>query len=125
MIPDKAKLDKLIKTAKNQGGRVIIETWPISTDEATNLITAKFGINSEDQIYGLKLEIHEILKDPNNTAENLKKYVSQISRQFQKDLGKAEVNPIDFNFNTKKAMKDRPEDIQKEQATSYEPPKEN
>ncbi len=90
-IPDKAKLDKLIKTAKNQGGRVIIETWPISTDEAINLITAKFGINSEDQIYGLKLEIHEILKDPNNTAENFKKYVSQISRQFQKDLGKAEV----------------------------------
>lgn len=110
-IPDKAKLDKLIKTAKNQGGRVIIETWPISTDEATNLITAKFGITSEDQIYGLKLEINEILKDPNNAAENFKKYVSQISRQFQKDLGKAEVNPIDFNFNTKKVMKDRAEDI--------------
>ncbi|QQV75553.1 hypothetical protein H6P87_01115 [Rickettsia tillamookensis] len=124
-IPDKAKLDKLIKTAKNQGGRVIIETWPISTDEATNLITAKFGITSEDQIYGLKLEINEILKDPNNAAENFKKYVSQISRQFQKDLGKAEVNPIDFNFNTKKVMKDRTEDIQKEQTTSYEPLQEN
>lgn len=124
-IPDKAKLDKLIKTAKNQGGRVIIETWPISTDEATNLITAKFGITSEDQIYGLKLEINEILKDPNNAAENFKKYVSQISRQFQKDLGKAEVNPIDFNFNTKKVMKDRAEDIQKEQTTSYEPLQEN
>ena len=124
-IPDKAKLDKLIKTAKNQGGRVIIETWPISTDEATNLITAKFGITSEDQIYGLKLEINEILKDPNNAAENFKKYVSQISRQFQKDLGKAEVNPIDFNFNTKKVMKDRAEDIQKEQTTPYEPLQEN
>ncbi|WCR56162.1 Ulp1 family isopeptidase [Rickettsia asembonensis] len=124
-IPDKAKLDKLIKTAKNQGGRVIIETWPISTDEATNLITAKFGITSEDQIYGLKLEINEILKDPNNAAENFKKYVSQISRQFQKDLGKAEVNPINFNFNTKKVMKDRAEDIQKEQTTPYEPLQEN
>lgn len=124
-IPDKAKLDKLIKTAKNQGGRVIIETWPLSADEATNLITAKFGISSEDQIYGLKLEINEILKDPNNAAENFKKYVSQISRQFQKDLGKAEVNPIDFNFNTKKVMKDRAEDIQKEQTTPYEPLQEN
>ncbi|MFV9897031.1 MAG: hypothetical protein AB8U23_02610, partial [Rickettsia conorii subsp. raoultii] len=55
-IPDKKKLDKIIKNAKNQGGRVIIETWPLSADEATNLITAKFGITSEDQIYGLKLE---------------------------------------------------------------------
>ncbi|AFC70860.1 Ulp1 family isopeptidase [Rickettsia australis] len=120
-IPDKAKLDKLIKTAKNQGGRVIIETWPISTDDATNLITATFGITSEDQIYGLKLEINEILKDPNNAAENFKKYVSQISSQFQKDLGKAAVNPLDFNFNTKKVINDRAEDIQKEQTTPYEP----
>lgn len=124
-IPDKKKLDKIIKNAKNQGGRVIIETWPLSADEATNLITAKFGITSEDQIYGLKLEINEILKDSHNAAENLKKYVSQISRQFQKDLGKTEVNPIDFNFNTKKVMNDRPKDIQVEQTTSYEPPKAN
>ncbi|WP_121543217.1 Ulp1 family isopeptidase [Candidatus Rickettsia colombianensi] len=124
-IPDKEKLDKIIKNAKNQGGRVIIETWPLSADEATNLITAKFGITSEDQIYGLKLEINEILKDPNNAAENFKKYISQISRQFQKDLGKAEINPIDFNFNTKKVMNDSPKDIQVEQTTSYEPPKEN
>lgn len=124
-IPDKAKLDKIIKNAKNQGGRVIIETWPISTDEATNLITAKFGITSEDQIYGLKLEINEILKDASNAAQNLTKYVSQISAQFQKDLGKAEINPIDFNFNTEKVMKDRPRDIQAEQTTPYEPPKEN
>lgn len=124
-IPDKAKLDKIIKNAKNQGGRVIIETWPISADEATNLITAKFGITSEDQIYGLKLEINEILKDTSNAAQNLTKYVSQISAQFQKDLGKAEVNPIDFNFNTEKVMKDRPRDIQAEQTTPYEPPKEN
>ena len=124
-IPDKEKLDKIIKNAKNQGGRVIIETWPLSADEATNLITAKFGITSEDQIYGLKLEINEILKDPNNAAENFKKYASQISRQFQKDLGKAEINPIDFNFNTKKVMNDSPKDIQVEQTTSYEPPKEN
>ena len=123
IIPDKAKLDKLVKIAQNQGGRVIIETWPISTDEATNLITAKFGITSEEQIYGLKLEINEILKDLNNAAENLKKYVSQISRQCQKDLGKSEVNPIDFNFNTKKVMDDRPKDIQVEQPTSYELPK--
>ncbi|WP_392505529.1 Ulp1 family isopeptidase [Rickettsia sp. 2024-CO-Wats] len=124
-IPDKEKLDKIIKNAKNQGGRVIIETWPLSADEAINLITAKFGITSEDQIYGLKLEINEILKDSNNAAENFKKYVSQISRQFQKDLGKTEVNPIDFNFNTKKVMNDRPKDIQVEQTTSYEPPKAN
>jgi|GEM_PF-4695837 len=124
-IPDKAKLDKIIKNAKNQGGRVIIETWPISADEATNLITAKFGITSEDQIYGLKLEINEILKDTSNAAQNLTKYVSQISAQFQKDLGKAEVNPIDFNFNTGKAMKDRPKDIQAEQTTPYEALKEN
>ncbi|WP_064428736.1 Ulp1 family isopeptidase [Rickettsia sp. Tenjiku01] len=125
-IPDKEKLDKIIKNTKNQGGRVIIETWPLSADEATNLITAKFGITSEDQIYGLKLEINEILKDANNAAENLKKYVSQISRQFQKDLGKTEVNPIDFNFiNTKKVMNDRPKDIQIEQTISYEPPKAN
>lgn len=123
-IPDKAELDKIIKNAKNQGGRVIIETWPISTDEATNLITAKFGITSEDQIYGLKLEINEILKDTSNAAQNLTKYVSQISAQFQKDLGKAEVNPIDFNFNTKKVVNDSPKDIQVEQTTSYEPPKE-
>lgn len=124
-IPNKEKLDKIIKNAKNQGGRVIIETWPLSADEAINLITAKFGITSEDQIYGLKLKINKILKDPNNAAENFKKYVLQISRQFQKDLGKAEINPIDFNFNTKKVMNDSPKDIQVEQTTSYEPPKEN
>ncbi|AFB21412.1 Ulp1 family isopeptidase [Rickettsia canadensis] len=124
-IPDKATLDKIIQNAKKQGGRVIIETWPISADEATNLITAKFGITSEDQIYGLKLEINEILKDPNNAAENLKKYVLQISQQFQKDLDKSELNPIDFNFNIEKIIKNGPEDIQKEQATPYEPPKAN
>ena len=124
-IPDKATLDKIIQNAKKQGGRVIIETWPISADEATNLITAKFGITSEDQIYGLKLEINEILKDPNNAAENFKKYVLQISQQFQKDLDKSELNPIDFNFNIEKIIKNGPEDIQKGQATSYEPPKAN
>lgn len=63
------------------------------------------------------------MKNPNNAAENFKKYVSQISRQFQKDLGKSEINPIDFNIE--KIIKNGPEDIQKEQATSYEPPKEN
>lgn len=31
-IPDKAKLDKIITTTKNQGGRVIIKTWPLSLD---------------------------------------------------------------------------------------------
>ncbi|WP_347939018.1 Ulp1 family isopeptidase [Rickettsia oklahomensis] len=124
-IPDKAKLDKIIKNTKNQGGRVIIEAWPISEDEAINLITAKFGITSEDQIYGLKLEINEILKDQNNAAENLKKYVSQISQQFQKDLGRSEINPIDFNFNIEKIIKNGPEYIKKEHLTSYQPPKEN
>nr|WP_231289249.1 hypothetical protein [Rickettsia bellii] len=119
-IPDKAELDKLIKTTKNQGGRVIVKTWPLSLDQATNLITAKFGITSDDQIYGLKLEITEILKDPNNAAENLKKYVSQISRQFQKDLGKSEVNPIDFNFDRGQIMKNIPDNQQKESTISYE-----
>ena len=110
----------MIKTTKNQGGRVIVKTWPLSLDQATNLITAKFGITSEDQIYGLKLEITEILKDPNNAAENLKKYVSQISRQFQKDLGKSEVNPIDFNFDRGQIMKNIPNNQQKEPTISYE-----
>lgn len=119
-IPDKAELDKLIKTTKNQGGRVIVKTWPLSLDQAANLITAKFGITSEDQIYGLKLEITEILKDPNNAAENLKKYVSQISRQFQKDLGKSEVNPIDFNFDREQIMKNIPDNTKKEPTISYE-----
>ncbi|AAU04155.1 rickettsial conserved hypothetical protein [Rickettsia typhi str. Wilmington] len=123
-IPKKAKLDKLIKIAKNQDDRVIIETWPLSVDEATNLITAKFGITSEDHIYSLKLEIHEILKDPNNAAENFKKYVSQISRQFNKDLGKAEKNYIDFHFNTQKVINDNNKDIQVEQTISYAHPKE-
>lgn len=118
-IPDKAELDKLIKKTKNQGGRVTVKTWPLSLDQATNLIIAKFGITSDDQIYGLKLEITEILKDPNNAAENLKKYVSQISRQFQKDLGKSEVNPIDFNFDREQVMKNIP-DPQKETTISYE-----
>ncbi|ASX28543.1 hypothetical protein BA173_02295 [Rickettsia sp. MEAM1 (Bemisia tabaci)] len=119
-IPDKAELDKLIKTTKNQGGRVIVKTWPLSSDQAANLITAKFGITSEDQIYGLKLEITEILKDPNNAAENLKKYVFQISRQFQKDLGKSEVNPIDFNFDREQIMKNIPDNTKKEPTISYE-----
>ncbi|ADE30250.1 hypothetical protein [Rickettsia prowazekii] len=113
------KVDKLIKTAKNQDSKEIIETWPISVDEATNLITAKFGITSEDQIYGLKLEIHEILKDPNNAAENFKKYVSQISRQFKKDLDKDQKNHIDSNFNTQKVINDSNKDIQVEHITSY------
>jgi len=126
-IPDKTKLDKIITTAKNQGGRVIVKTWPLSADEATNLITAKFGITSEDQIYGLKLEITEILKDQTNAAKNLQKYVSQISQQFQKDLGKPEINPIDFNFDKEKIMKNtyNADDPEKQKTTPYEPLKEN
>ncbi len=120
-IPEKADLDTLIKTTNNQGGRVIVKTWPISLEQATNLIMAKFGITSEDQIYGLKLEITEILKDPNNAAENLKKYVSQISQQFQKDLGKSEVNPIDVKFDKAQIMKNMPDGTQKEPIISYEP----
>ncbi|MGX6960729.1 MAG: Ulp1 family isopeptidase [Rickettsia endosymbiont of Pentastiridius leporinus] len=106
-IPDKTNLDKIIKSTKSQGGRVIIKTWPLTLDDATNLVTAKFGITADDQIYGLKLEINEILKDPNNAAENLQKYVSQISQQFQKDRGIVGINPIDFNFDREKVMKDK------------------
>lgn len=120
-IPNKADLDKLINTTKNHGGRVIVKTWPLSLEQATNLITAKFGITAEDQIYGLKLEITEILKDPNNAAGNLKKYVSQISQQIQKDLGKSEINPIDFNFDKEQIMKNIHDGTQKEPTISYEP----
>jgi len=127
-IPDSKKLDTIIQKTKNQNGRVIIKTWPLSLDEATSLVAAKFGITSEDQIYGLKLEINEILQDRANAAHNLQKYVSQISRQFQKDLGKAEINPIDFNFDREQVMKniydDKPINQVKEQVKSYELPKE-
>ncbi|XVN40781.1 MAG: hypothetical protein RCO49_08505 [Rickettsia endosymbiont of Argas persicus] len=128
-IPNKKELDKIIKTTKNQNGRVIIRTWPLSLDEATNLVTAKFGITSEDQIYGIKLEINEILKDQINAANNLEKYVSQISRQFQKDLGKPEINPIDFNFDREQIMKntygDNRTNQANEQIKSPEPVREN
>lgn len=119
-IPDKAQLDETIRITKNQGGRVIIKTWPLSLDDATNLITAKFDITSEDQIYGLRLEINEILKDQSNAAENLKKYVSQLSQQFQKDLGKPEINPIDFNFDREKIMKNILDNTPKKQTKSHE-----
>ncbi|HJD55419.1 MAG TPA: C48 family peptidase [Rickettsia endosymbiont of Pyrocoelia pectoralis] len=124
-IPDKTNLDKIINTAKNQGGRVIIKAWPLALDDATTLIASKFGIKSEDQIYGLKLEVNEILKDPINAPENLQKYVSQISEQFQKDRGIAEINPIDFNFDREKIMKNKDDIITQETTTPYEQKKEN
>ncbi|WP_341789996.1 Ulp1 family isopeptidase [Rickettsia endosymbiont of Polydrusus tereticollis] len=98
-LPDKAKLDELVKTAKNQNSRIVIKSNPLSVEGASNAIALKFGIENPEQLFGIKLEVEEILKDQTNGAKNLEKYVSQLSEQFQKDLSKAEINPVDIYFD--------------------------
>lgn len=95
-LPDKAKLNELVKTAKNQNSRIVIKSNPLSVEGASNAIALKFGIENPNQLFGIKLEVEEILKDPANSPKNLEKYVSQLSEQFQKDLSKAEINPVDI-----------------------------
>ncbi|WP_342270555.1 Ulp1 family isopeptidase [Rickettsia endosymbiont of Orchestes rusci] len=98
-LPDKAKLDELVKTAKDQNSRIVIKSNPLSVEGASNAIALKFGIENPDQLFGIKLEVEEILKDQATGAKNLEKYVSQLSEQFQKDLSKAEINPVDIYFD--------------------------
>ncbi|MCC8369386.1 MAG: C48 family peptidase [Rickettsia endosymbiont of Oxypoda opaca] len=98
-LPDKAKLDELVKAAKNQNSRIVIKSNPLSVEGASNVIALKFGIDNPNQLFGIKLEVEEILKDQANGAKNLEKYVLQLSEQFQKDLSKAEINPVDIYFD--------------------------
>ncbi|UCM85264.1 MAG: C48 family peptidase [Rickettsia endosymbiont of Culicoides impunctatus] len=99
-LPNKERLTEVVKAAKDLGNtRVIIASNPSSIDDVANIIANKFDIINEDQQLGIKLEVEEILKDKVGGAKKLENYISQLSQQFQKDIGRTEINPIDIYFD--------------------------
>ncbi|MCC8398336.1 MAG: C48 family peptidase [Rickettsia endosymbiont of Labidopullus appendiculatus] len=99
-LPNKERLNEVVNAAKELGKtRVIIASNPSSIDDVTNIIASKFGVSNKDQQLGIKLEVEEILKDTVGGAKKLENYISQLSQQFQKDLGKIEINPVDIYFD--------------------------
>ncbi|MCC8483112.1 MAG: C48 family peptidase [Rickettsia endosymbiont of Labidopullus appendiculatus] len=99
-LPNKERLTEVVKAAKDLGNtRVIIASNPSSIDDVANIIANKFGIINEDQQFGIKLEVEEILQDKVGGARKLENYISQLSQQFQKDTGRTEINPIDIYFD--------------------------
>ncbi|WP_425362868.1 Ulp1 family isopeptidase [Candidatus Tisiphia endosymbiont of Hybos culiciformis] len=99
-LPNKERLNEVVTAAKELGNtRVIIANHSSSIDDVANIIASKFGLSNEDQQLGIKLEVEEILQDKVGGAKKLENYISQLSQQFQKDLGKTEINPIDIYFD--------------------------
>ncbi|WP_341756461.1 MULTISPECIES: Ulp1 family isopeptidase [unclassified Candidatus Tisiphia] len=105
-LPNKEKLNEVVDAAKELGNtRVIIASNPASIDDVTNIIASKFGISNEDQQSGIRLEVEEILQDKVGGAKKLENYISQLSQQFQKDIGKIEINPVDIYFDLSNSQK--------------------
>ncbi|WP_250311736.1 Ulp1 family isopeptidase [Rickettsia endosymbiont of Oedothorax gibbosus] len=105
-LPNKERLTEVVKAAKDLGNtRVIIASNPSSIDDVANIIANKFDIINEDQQLGIKLEVEEILKDKVGGAKKLENYISQLSQQFQKDIGRTEINPIDIYFDLSEPQK--------------------
>jgi hypothetical protein len=99
-LPNKERLNEVANAAKELGKtRIIIASNPSSIDDVTSIIASKFGVSNKDQQLGIKLEVEEILKDTVGGAKKLENYISQLSQQFQKDLGKTEINPVDIYFD--------------------------
>ncbi|WP_375330135.1 MULTISPECIES: Ulp1 family isopeptidase [unclassified Candidatus Tisiphia] len=99
-LPNKERLIEVVKAAKDLGNtRVIVASNPSSIDDVANIIANKFDIINKDQQLGIKLEVEEILQDKVGGAKKLENYISQLSQQFQKDIGRTEINPIDIYFD--------------------------
>ncbi len=99
-LPNKERLNEVVNAAKELGNtRVIIASNHSSIDDVTNIIASKFGISNQDQQLGIQLEVAEILQDTVGGAKKLENYISQLSQQFQKDIGKTEINPVDIYFD--------------------------
>ncbi|WP_425364678.1 Ulp1 family isopeptidase [Candidatus Tisiphia endosymbiont of Mystacides longicornis] len=105
-LPNKERLTEVVKAAKDLGNtRVIIASNPSSIDDVANIIANKFDIINQDQQLGIKLEVEEILQDKVGGARKLENYISQLSQQFQKDIGRTEINPIDIYFDLSEPQK--------------------
>jgi len=83
---------------KQNNARLIIAVNSSTPEQITEFVSSKFNINELDQKLGLKLEIADLLQDKVNGPKKLEAYITKLSQQFQKDLGKSEINPIDIHF---------------------------
>lgn len=122
---DKATSIQSISTSLNSevkklpsGDRLAVVNLPLDkADVITDLIMTKFNIASdnvqdkENLKAGILIEVNEILQSNNKVPEKLEKYISVISRQFEKDRsidqgrttsntrGIYQENPIDIYFS--------------------------
>lgn len=91
-------LTEATAAVKQHNARLIIAVNSSTPEQITNLVSSKFNIEEPDQRLGLQLEIADILQDKANGPKKLEDYITKLSQQFQKDLGKSEINPIDIHF---------------------------